>query len=177
MLRVVGSSCKIHADAESYFQQEKGATQSVFLFLSRLRSNVEDLTILNVLLLLLLLLLFLCSSLDRLPWAGRRDCLIDRFDVRAEMADIPLYDPATAPVKKLSGDEQEIQQLCNFERYRDIVDKRRLGGLKHTHTHTKHNNTNKTIVDSVLVSEKDHLEQMDDWWDALFERKSKPKDR
>ena len=58
----------------------------------------------------------------RLPWAGRRDCLIDRFDARAEMSDIPIYDPTAQPAKKLTADEIEIQQLCIFERYRDIVD-------------------------------------------------------
>ena len=44
------------------------------------------------------------------------------------MSDIPIYDPTAQPAKKLTADEIEIQQLCNFERYRDIVDKRRVGG-------------------------------------------------
>jgi len=68
------------------------------------------------------------------------------------MSEIPVYEAATAPPpKRLTPDEMEILQLCNFERYRDLVDKRRLG-----------------------VSERDHLDQLDDWWDALFDRKSLP---
>jgi len=68
------------------------------------------------------------------------------------MSEIPVYEAATAPPpKRLTPDEMEILQLCNFERYRDLVDKRRLG-----------------------VSERDHLDQLDDWWDRLFDRKSLP---
>lgn len=61
-----------------------------------------------------------------IPWNGKQDVLIDRFDGRA------LLDFIREPVKRLhaqkkSEEEEELEEFVNFERYRDLIKHRRRG--------------------------------------------------
>ncbi|XP_044470182.1 CLK4-associating serine/arginine rich protein isoform X2 [Mangifera indica] len=70
-----------------------------------------------------------------IPWNGKQDVMIDRFDGRA------LLDFIREPVKRLraqekSEEEEEVEEFVNFERYRDLIKHRRRGftdeeGLQH----------------------------------------------
>ncbi|GAY52393.1 hypothetical protein CUMW_141400, partial [Citrus unshiu] len=70
-----------------------------------------------------------------IPWNGKQDVLIDRFDGRA------LLDFIREPTKHLhaqkkSEEEEELEEFVNFERYRDLIKHRRRGftdeeGLQH----------------------------------------------
>ncbi|KAK9228287.1 hypothetical protein WN944_021236 [Citrus x changshan-huyou] len=70
-----------------------------------------------------------------IPWNGKQDVLIDRFDGRA------LLDFIREPAKHLhaqkkSEEEEELEEFVNFERYRDLIKHRRRGftdeeGLQH----------------------------------------------
>ncbi|XAR73986.1 hypothetical protein NMG60_11008131 [Bertholletia excelsa] len=71
-----------------------------------------------------------------IPWNGKQDILIDRFDGRA-LLDF-IRDSSTrrfrAPVK--TEEEEELEEFVNFERYRDLIKHRRRGfddeeGLQH----------------------------------------------
>ncbi|KAH9711889.1 DRY EERY domain-containing protein [Citrus sinensis] len=62
----------------------------------------------------------------RIPWNGKQDVLIDRFDGRA------LLDFIREPAKHLhaqkkSEEEEELEEFVNFERYRDLIKHRRRG--------------------------------------------------
>ncbi|KAH9711885.1 DRY EERY domain-containing protein [Citrus sinensis] len=61
-----------------------------------------------------------------IPWNGKQDVLIDRFDGRA------LLDFIREPAKHLhaqkkSEEEEELEEFVNFERYRDLIKHRRRG--------------------------------------------------
>ncbi|GER30886.1 hypothetical protein STAS_06843 [Striga asiatica] len=71
-----------------------------------------------------------------IPWNGKQDILIDRFDGRA-LLDF-IRDSSTwrfRPVEK-TEEEEELEEFVNFERYRDLIKHRRRGfndeeGLRH----------------------------------------------
>uniref|UniRef100_A0A0E0KEP3 Suppressor of white apricot N-terminal domain-containing protein n=1 Tax=Oryza punctata TaxID=4537 RepID=A0A0E0KEP3_ORYPU len=68
-----------------------------------------------------------------IPWNGKQDVLIDRFDGRA-LLDF-IRDSSSRPfrVQEKSEEEEELEEFVNFERYRDLI-KHRLSdeaGLQH----------------------------------------------
>ncbi|KAJ9586229.1 hypothetical protein L9F63_020138 [Diploptera punctata] len=65
------------------------------------------------------------SPANMMPWQGRQDVLIDRFDVRAHLDYIPEnpVQPETVPNEELSREDR----LANYERYRIIVQNDFLG--------------------------------------------------
>ncbi|TYI89019.1 hypothetical protein E1A91_D03G024700v1 [Gossypium mustelinum] len=71
-----------------------------------------------------------------IPWNGKQDVLIDRFDGRA-LLDF-IREPRTRNFRNLekSEEEEELEEIVNFERYRDLIKHRRRGftdeeGLQH----------------------------------------------
>ncbi|KAL2608449.1 hypothetical protein R1flu_027022 [Riccia fluitans] len=62
-----------------------------------------------------------------IPWNGKQSNLIDRFDGRALLDMIREYDPRTRPVREKTEEEEELDELVNFERYRDLIKQRRRG--------------------------------------------------
>ncbi|BAS84562.1 uncharacterized protein [Oryza sativa Japonica Group] len=71
-----------------------------------------------------------------IPWNGKQDVLIDRFDGRA-LLDF-IRDSSSRPfrVQEKSEEEEELEEFVNFERYRDLIKHRRRGfsdeaGLQH----------------------------------------------
>ncbi|BBN18519.1 CLK4-associating serine/arginine rich protein [Marchantia polymorpha subsp. ruderalis] len=62
-----------------------------------------------------------------IPWNGKQTNLIDRFDGRALLDVIREYDPRTRPVREKTEEEEELDELVNFERYRDLIKQRRRG--------------------------------------------------
>ncbi|KAG2540241.1 CLK4-associating serine/arginine rich protein-like isoform X1 [Panicum virgatum] len=62
-----------------------------------------------------------------IPWNGKQDVLIDRFDGRA-LLDF-IRDPSSRPfrVPEKSEEEEELEEFVNFERYRDLIKHRRRG--------------------------------------------------
>ncbi|KAJ6304808.1 hypothetical protein OIU78_020382 [Salix suchowensis] len=71
-----------------------------------------------------------------IPWNGKQDVLIDRFDGRALLDFIREFGTRRVPQK--SEEEEELEEFVNFERYRDLIKHRRRGftdeeGLQHVH--------------------------------------------
>ncbi|XP_008805278.1 CLK4-associating serine/arginine rich protein isoform X4 [Phoenix dactylifera] len=73
-----------------------------------------------------------------IPWNGKQDILIDRFDGRA-LLDF-IRDSSSRPfrVQEKTEEEEELEEFVNFERYRDLIKHRRRGftdeeGLQHVH--------------------------------------------
>ncbi|XP_047090697.1 CLK4-associating serine/arginine rich protein-like [Lolium rigidum] len=71
-----------------------------------------------------------------IPWNGKQDVLIDRFDGRA-LLDF-IRDPSSRPFRaqEKSEEDEELEEFVNFERYRDLIKHRRRGfsdeaGLQH----------------------------------------------
>ncbi|XVE82797.1 hypothetical protein DITRI_Ditri16bG0034500 [Diplodiscus trichospermus] len=71
-----------------------------------------------------------------IPWNGKQDVLIDRFDGRA-LLDF-IREPGTRHLRnqEKSEEEEEVEEFVNFERYRDLIKHRRRGftdeeGLQH----------------------------------------------
>ncbi|CAK8539732.1 unnamed protein product [Lathyrus sativus] len=60
-----------------------------------------------------------------IPWNGKQDVLIDRFDGRA-LLDF-IRDSGFRRVQEKSEEEEELEEFVNFERYRDLVKHRRRG--------------------------------------------------
>ena len=62
-----------------------------------------------------------------IPWNGKQDILIDRFDGRA-LLDF-IRDPSSrhrrAPER--TEEEEELEEFVNFQRYRDLIKHRRRG--------------------------------------------------
>ncbi|CAN0178460.1 unnamed protein product, partial [Ectocarpus sp. 12 AP-2014] len=58
-----------------------------------------------------------------MPWNGRRDVLIDRFDARAVLDMVPLSPKDTGDHREKKG----LETFLSFERYRGIVDAHRVG--------------------------------------------------
>ncbi|KAF8728903.1 hypothetical protein HU200_018199 [Digitaria exilis] len=71
-----------------------------------------------------------------IPWNGKQDVLIDRFDGRA-LLDF-IREPSSRPFRaqEKSEEKEELEEFVNFERYRDLIKHRRRGfsdeaGLQH----------------------------------------------
>ena len=62
-----------------------------------------------------------------MPWQGRKDLRVDRFDGRVMLDTLPPVIEAT-PQLKLPARDAEMADRCQFERYRDLIEKTRLGG-------------------------------------------------
>lgn len=60
-----------------------------------------------------------------IPWNGKQDILIDRFDGRA-LLDF-IRDSSHRRVQEKSEEEEELEEFVNFERYRDLIKHRRRG--------------------------------------------------
>ncbi|XP_024519082.1 CLK4-associating serine/arginine rich protein isoform X1 [Selaginella moellendorffii] len=60
-----------------------------------------------------------------IPWNGKKDNLIDRFDGRALLDFIRESDKSRRHEK--TEEEEELEELVNFERYRDLIKRRRRG--------------------------------------------------
>ncbi|KAJ7944423.1 CLK4-associating serine/arginine rich protein [Quillaja saponaria] len=71
-----------------------------------------------------------------IPWNGKQDILIDRFDGRALLDFIRDTGSRHFRVQEKSEEEEELEELVNFERYRDLIKHQRRGfsdeeGLQH----------------------------------------------
>ncbi|GMH14787.1 hypothetical protein Nepgr_016628 [Nepenthes gracilis] len=71
-----------------------------------------------------------------IPWNGKQDNLIDRFDGRALLDFIRDSDSRRFRVQEKTEEEEELEEFVNFERYRDLIKHRRRGfmdeeGLQH----------------------------------------------
>ncbi|XP_074304200.1 uncharacterized protein LOC141638920 isoform X2 [Silene latifolia] len=70
-----------------------------------------------------------------IPWNGKEDILIDRFDGRA-LLDF-IRDPGSRRLhQEKTEEEEQLEEFVNFERYRDLIKHRRRGfteeeGLDH----------------------------------------------
>jgi len=60
-----------------------------------------------------------------MPWLGQADNMIDRFDVRAHLDQIP--DVPALVETKLSKEEGLEERQANYERYRILVQNEFLG--------------------------------------------------
>lgn len=60
----------------------------------------------------------------RMPWRGDIDSMIDRFDVRAHLDDLP---PTSTSAIKLSAEEDWEERQANYERYRILIQNDYLG--------------------------------------------------
>ncbi|XP_033832565.1 CLK4-associating serine/arginine rich protein isoform X1 [Periophthalmus magnuspinnatus] len=59
------------------------------------------------------------SPINMMPWQGDTSNMIDRFDVRAHLDYIPVYNPSESDDQT---PEQEMEERkCNYERYRGLV--------------------------------------------------------
>jgi len=63
-------------------------------------------------------------NLIRIPWNGKEDVLIDRFDGRALL---DFIREGRLRVPQRSEEEEELEEFVNFERYRDLIKLRRRG--------------------------------------------------
>ncbi|CAA7401593.1 unnamed protein product [Spirodela intermedia] len=77
------------------------------------------------------------DQLGLIPWNGKQDVMIDRFDGRA-LLDF-IRDPGSRPrhIQEKTNEEEELEEFVNFERYRDLIKHRRRGftdeeGLQNT---------------------------------------------
>ncbi|XP_042061128.1 CLK4-associating serine/arginine rich protein-like isoform X2 [Salvia splendens] len=71
-----------------------------------------------------------------IPWNGKQDVLIDRFDGRALLDFIRDSGSRRARAPEKTEEEEELEEFVNFERYRDLIKHRRRGfadeeGLQH----------------------------------------------
>ncbi|KAF3438957.1 hypothetical protein FNV43_RR17232 [Rhamnella rubrinervis] len=71
-----------------------------------------------------------------IPWNGKQDILIDRFDGRALLDFIRESGSRHFRAQEKSEEEEELEEFVNFERYRDLIKHRRRGftdeeGLQH----------------------------------------------
>ncbi|XP_042501229.1 CLK4-associating serine/arginine rich protein-like isoform X2 [Macadamia integrifolia] len=71
-----------------------------------------------------------------IPWNGKQNILIDRFDGRALLDFIRESDARHSRVQEKTEEEEELEEFVNFERYRDLIKHRRRGltdedGLRH----------------------------------------------
>ncbi|KAH6838082.1 CLK4-associating serine/arginine-rich protein [Perilla frutescens var. hirtella] len=71
-----------------------------------------------------------------IPWNGKQDVLIDRFDGRALLDFIRESSSRRFRVPEKTEEEEELEEFVNFERYRDLIKHRRRGftdeeGLQH----------------------------------------------
>ncbi|XP_073065253.1 uncharacterized protein [Primulina eburnea] len=71
-----------------------------------------------------------------IPWNGKQDILIDRFDGRALLDFIRDTSSRRSRCLDKTEEEEELEEFVNFERYRDLIKHRRRGftdedGLQH----------------------------------------------
>ncbi|KAF5769708.1 putative suppressor of white apricot domain-containing protein [Helianthus annuus] len=71
-----------------------------------------------------------------IPWNGKQDVMIDRFDGRALLDFIRDPDSRRFRVTEKTEEEEELEEFVSFERYRDLIKHRRRGfsdeeGLHH----------------------------------------------
>ncbi|KAG2238476.1 hypothetical protein Bca52824_092268 [Brassica carinata] len=63
-----------------------------------------------------------------IPWNGKQDVMIDRFDGRAMLDFVrEAGSRSIRPHKKSEEEEEEVEEFVNFERYRDLIKHRRRG--------------------------------------------------
>lgn len=62
-----------------------------------------------------------------IPWNGKEDILIDRFDGRALLDFVREPDARRFRVQEKTEEEEELEEFVNFERYRDLIKHRRRG--------------------------------------------------
>ncbi|CAM9515914.1 unnamed protein product, partial [Discosporangium mesarthrocarpum] len=67
-----------------------------------------------------------------MPWNGRHDVLIDRFDARAVLDMLPLSPKNTGDLREKKG----LETFLNFERFRGILDAQRAGLKEKEHLTT-----------------------------------------
>ena len=60
-----------------------------------------------------------------MPWRGDSETMIDRFDVRAHLDDVPDI-PTNS--NAISAEEAWEERQCNYERYRIIIQNHFLAG-------------------------------------------------
>ncbi|RVX21497.1 hypothetical protein CK203_001788 [Vitis vinifera] len=63
----------------------------------------------------------------RIPWNGKQNILIDRFDGRALLDFIRDSDSRHFRAQQKTEEEEELEEFVNFERYRDLIKHRRRG--------------------------------------------------
>ncbi|XP_020874495.1 CLK4-associating serine/arginine rich protein isoform X1 [Arabidopsis lyrata subsp. lyrata] len=73
-----------------------------------------------------------------IPWNGKQDVMIDRFDGRALLDFVREAGLRSIRPHKKTEEEEELDEFVNFERYRDLIKHRRRGfsdeeGLLHVH--------------------------------------------
>ncbi|VYS65137.1 unnamed protein product [Arabidopsis thaliana] len=73
-----------------------------------------------------------------IPWNGKQDVMIDRFDGRALLDFVREAGSRSVRPHKKTEEEEELEEFVNFERYRDLIKHRRRGfsdeeGLQHVH--------------------------------------------
>ncbi|KAK0603333.1 hypothetical protein LWI29_003856 [Acer saccharum] len=71
-----------------------------------------------------------------IPWNGKEDVMIDRFDGRALLDFIREPGSRRFHTQEKSEEEEELEEFVSFERYRDLIKHRRRGfddevGLQH----------------------------------------------
>ncbi|CAK9166505.1 unnamed protein product [Ilex paraguariensis] len=71
-----------------------------------------------------------------IPWNGKQEILIDRFDGRALLDFIRDSNSRPFRTPEKTEEEEELEEFVNFERYRDLIKHRRRGltdeeGLQH----------------------------------------------
>ncbi|KAJ0063788.1 hypothetical protein NL108_006750, partial [Boleophthalmus pectinirostris] len=59
------------------------------------------------------------SPINMMPWQGDTSNMIDRFDVRAHLDYIPVYNPSE--VDDQTPEQEMEERKCNYERYRGLV--------------------------------------------------------
>lgn len=62
-----------------------------------------------------------------IPWNGKQDILIDRFDGRALLDFIRDASSRHRRAPERTEEEEELEEFVNFQRYRDLVKHRRRG--------------------------------------------------
>ncbi|CAN6478632.1 unnamed protein product [Victoria cruziana] len=62
-----------------------------------------------------------------IPWNGKQNILIDRFDGRALLDFIRDADSRRIRAQEKTEEEEELEEFVNFERYRDLIKHRRKG--------------------------------------------------
>ncbi|VFQ58381.1 unnamed protein product [Cuscuta campestris] len=62
-----------------------------------------------------------------IPWNGKQDTLIDRFDGRALLDFIRDTSSRSFRAPQRTEEEEELEEFVNFERYRDLIKHRRRG--------------------------------------------------
>eukprot|EP01126_Amoeba_proteus_P042372 TRINITY_DN4600_c0_g1_i8.p1 TRINITY_DN4600_c0_g1~~TRINITY_DN4600_c0_g1_i8.p1 ORF type:complete len:434 (-),score=76.15 TRINITY_DN4600_c0_g1_i8:650-1951(-) len=59
-----------------------------------------------------------------MPWSGDTGKMVDKYDGRALLADIPNWGPTK---KVMTEEESDLESSLNFERYRDLIEGHRHG--------------------------------------------------